>query len=128
MIRIVTCVVVSCDRCQEPGHPIPDEVDGEVHFTSVSDAIKQLSDWRLNPGRGDALCPACTADEECAIHGHDLEDWCGCRCQGRIPAHCAAMTVDAIATSTCPMWVRWCRRCERVNEETTSSPTHLKEA
>jgi hypothetical protein len=126
VIRIVTCVVVSCDRCQEPGHPIADEVDGEVHFTSVSDAIKQLPDWRLNPGRGDALCAGCAADEDCVTHGHDLEDVRGCGCRGNLPPHLAALTVDAILTRTCPVPVRKCRRCQRFTE--TATPVTAEEA
>jgi hypothetical protein len=127
VIRIVKCVVVTCDRCQEPGHPIPDEVDGEVHFTSIADAMKQLPDWRLNPGRGHAQCAGCAAEEDCATQGHDLEDdWRGCGCRGRLPAHLAAITVDAILTSTCPVQVRRCRRCEQLSEETTT--THAEEA
>lgn len=116
MIRTVTCVTVICDRCKESAGAQDDEAIGEIHFTSPAEAAEHLPGWRLDPVRGQAVCPGCLVDEECATRGHDLDEWRDCACRGGNTAHRAEMTVDAILTSTCPLRVRRCQRCHHYSE------------
>lgn len=122
MIRIVTCVTVICDRCNESAGEQDDDAIGELHFACLDEAAKHLPRWHLDPAHGHAVCPGCGADEECATYGHDLDQWRDCACRGRSSAHRAAMTVEAILTSTCPLRVRRCQRCHRHSEVDPALP------
>lgn len=117
MISTLTCVAVRCDHCQRPG------IDESLHFDSYDDAAAVLTGWRLRRD-GHALCAVCVQDQECAVRGHlYVDEWRRCGCQGRLPDHFAAATVDAIVTRRCPLEFRSCQRSENHTDERRTATT-----
>ena len=113
MIRLVTCVTVSCDPCGETAL-IDDMI---AHFDSVTDAEESLTEhgWRFLAG-GRVLCRDCTNAHDCEVHGHHWSRWWACRCQGRIGDHLRFLTMAAFLTDACAAEVRTCKRCDADEE------------
>lgn len=80
-VEHVSCVVIRCDRCNEPPHTYEDV--GTAHYDTVEDARKWLVEENrdepefLWANDGDEwLCPDCVAERACEeAGGHDWGEW-----------------------------------------------------
>lgn len=69
MIRSCTCVVITCDGCDDPWE------DGTPHFDSEAEAVEYVRGigWLVTDATH--LCEGCAAKADCAATGHQWGDW-----------------------------------------------------
>lgn len=108
MIRLVTCVIVSCGSCGEDAE-IGDML---VHFDSYTNAVRSLTEhgWRFLAG-DQVLCGHCANARDCETYGHHWGAWRTCRCRGQSKHHLQFVTPEALVAGVCAAKVRWCERC-----------------
>lgn len=59
-IKTLQCVAIVCDRCDDAGG----EDGGELHWSSLAEAVKALSEWVIDQRTGSAICGCCVEDDD----------------------------------------------------------------
>lgn len=73
MIKTVSCLVLTCDRCGDDWAEDADHEDN-WHMEDLAEVEKHTTGWRMVDGQP-STCPGCTRVEECAERGHDPGEW-----------------------------------------------------
>jgi hypothetical protein len=67
MIKAAMCHTIVCDGCGQTLNPAD---EGEIHFSDAHEARAELHFYEWTSDGERDLCPSCTADAQCAEHGH----------------------------------------------------------
>lgn len=77
MLTEVTCVVIACDGCGQPGFDSGDggDWDGIFHFDTEQEAEETAREAGWFADRDRATCRRCLDKAECERMGHDWSEW-----------------------------------------------------